>query len=331
MSEMNENKISELAARIYDLDRQTYEASGSELGRVYMGDQEKNITAIKALLRESPDGHVMRREIALIGNMARTVPDKATKKSLMHQYNAIIKEVRTLARESNVDILDPKFVSLNESASGKNKKRGENDHLIICISRTEGSAGTDIGFALADELHISYYDSEVFHDVIDRQDQEKDARYESVKMKLEDHPLLQNKTVRQLSRNHGLPKADAEFFNASALLKELAKTEDFVIVGRCADVILQNNHIPYISVYITAPVEQRIRRLMELKGMTFREAAKRVARSDSRRRRYYRYYTGRVWGLSTNYDLCINSARYGIEEATHLILRIIGRDYTAKQ
>ncbi len=35
-------------------------------------------------------------------------------------------------------------------------------------------------------------------------------------------------------------------------------------MGRCADVILTNNHIPHISIFITAPFEQRVRRAMEL-------------------------------------------------------------------
>ena len=42
--------------------------------------------------------------------------------------------------------------------------------MIICISRTEGSAGTDIGFALADKLHLNYYDAEIFKDIVLRKD-----------------------------------------------------------------------------------------------------------------------------------------------------------------
>ena len=38
------------------------------------------------------------------------------------------------------------------------QKLSENDHLVICISRTQGSAGNDIGFELADQLRINYYD-----------------------------------------------------------------------------------------------------------------------------------------------------------------------------
>lgn len=66
--------------------------------------------------------------------------------------------------------------------------------------------------------------------------------------------------LREFSRYHGLSKKDAVFFNQSDLLCEMAKQEDFVVMGRCADVILTNNRIPHISIFITAPFEQRVRR-----------------------------------------------------------------------
>ena len=37
-----------------------------------------------------------------------------------------------------------------------------------------GSAGTDIGFALADKLKINYYDAEIFDQVLKKMDAEKE-------------------------------------------------------------------------------------------------------------------------------------------------------------
>lgn len=51
--------------------------------------------------------------------------------------------------------------------------------------------------------------------------------------------------IREFSRYHGLPKKDAIFFNQSQLICDMAKKEDFVVMGRCADVILANNNIPH--------------------------------------------------------------------------------------
>ena len=70
--------------------------------------------------------------------------------------------------------------------------------------------------------------------------------------------------MREFSRYHGLSKRDAVFFNQSDLICEMAKKEDFIVMGRCADVILTNNHIPHISIFITAPFERRMQRVMEM-------------------------------------------------------------------
>ena len=43
-------------------------------------------------------------------------------------------------------------------------------------------------------------------------------------------------------------------------------------MGRCADVILANNRIPHVSIFITAPFEQRVHRIMEVQGIGFKEA-----------------------------------------------------------
>ena len=88
-------------------------------------------------------------------------------------------------------------------------KFSEKDHLVICISRSHGSAGTDIGFALAEALHINYYDESVLNQILDRRDA-KEFGADAAK-------------VSDFKRYHGLSKKDASFFRQSALICELAK------------------------------------------------------------------------------------------------------------
>ena len=73
--------------------------------------------------------------------------------------------------------------------------------------------------------------------------------------------------LKDFDRYHGLTKEDAIFFNQSDLICKRAKEEDFIVMGRCADVILANNHIPHISIFITAPFEQRVHRVMEVNNL----------------------------------------------------------------
>ena len=41
---------------------------------------------------------------------------------------------------------------------------------------------------------------------------------------------------------------------------------------------------------------------------------------------YYHFFTGRKWGNASNYDLCLNSAAYGIDGSVDFILRMLDRE-----
>ena len=207
------------------------------------------------------------------------------------------------------------------------------DNLIICISRTYGSAGTDIGFTLADRMDIGYYDNEIFTEVMDRLEAEEGEFQDRVNFSNHRKNLQQNvggierrslkQLMKEFSRYHGLPKGDAIFFNQTDLLCEMARKENFIIMGRCADVILTNNRIPHISIYIDAPFEMRVRRVMKTDELSRKAAIKLLKKLDRQHRRYNEFYTGYEWGNAVNYDLCINSAAYGIQGSVELIERII--------
>ena len=240
--------------------------------------------------------------LALIGNMARTILDKEEKALMMAEYDSILAEIESLPDSfGKVDIVD---LGQSGAESLCRKKLSENDHLVICISRTQGSAGNDIGFELADELHINYYDVEIFNQVLNRLEAElyvylfvSDAETEH----FADFDKYRKKSfrlktwLRDFNRYHGLPRQDAVFFNMSDLICNLARTEDCVIMGRCADSILANNHIPHISLFISAPFPLRIQRIMASKNMDFRQAARFLKQMDRQHKKYYDFYTGGRW------------------------------------
>ena len=100
-------------------------------------------------------------------------------------------------------------------------------------------------------------------------------------------------------------------------------------MGRCADVILANNHIPHISIFITAPFEQRVHRIMEVNDLDHKKAVRLLKKLDRQHARYYNYYTGQKWGDAMNYDICFNSASYGIEESVEIIERMLNQHTNA--
>lgn len=320
----------ELAARIYDLDGEVYQLLGSGLGRVYNGNRETTIQELAGIMEDVTQGHFLRSEMALIGNMARTIKDKEQRAQIMSCYNAILMELEHMPKSfASVDIIDQDLAALNSANLGR--RFSEDNHLIICIGRTYGCAGTDIGFALADKLHINYYDSEIFTEVLERLEAEQDsvrdrasfAHNQNLNKSLgRDHRSFKQH-LKDFNRYHGLSKEDAVFFNQSDLLADMAQKEDFIVMGRCADVILTNLRIPHISIFINAPFEMRARHVMQTDNLNYKAACKLLKKLDRQHRHYYEFYTGRKWGNSVNYDLCINSASYGIEGSVQLIERII--------
>ncbi|HIS26604.1 MAG TPA: cytidylate kinase-like family protein [Candidatus Pullilachnospira intestinigallinarum] len=325
----NHEKCLELANRIYDLDAKVYDCVGSALGRTFTGNRENTVQNLCMLMLAKPDGHLLRSELALISNMARTIPDKEAKDRMLAEYDSILKEIENLPDSfGKVDILDLTRAELNPTAR---KKLSENDHLVICISRTQGSAGNDIGFELADELHINYYDVEIFNQVLKRLEAEKGSVDDAETDHFTEFDKYKKKSFRlktwfrEFNRYHGLPRQDAIFFNMSDLICNLARTEDCVIMGRCADSILANNHIPHISLFISAPFTLRVRRIMASKNMDLKQASRFLRQMDRQHKRYYDFYTDGRWGRPESYDLCINSANYGIRETIDLIERMINQ------
>lgn len=321
----------EIARRIYDLDAEVYRVLGSSLGRVFNTDRDMTVRRLANLMGDFTQGHYLRSELALISNMARTIPVKADRSRLMTEYNEILHALDKLPTNFNsLDILDPKMAHLNSLRL--NRRFDQGNHLVVCIGRTYGSAGTDIGFALADTLKINYYDSEIFTEVLERmeadpksvQDRVSFAHKQNLNQSLGmDKNRGLKERLREFNRYHGLPTEDALFFNQSGLLCDMAKREDFIIMGRCADAILSNNGIPHISLFINAPFNLRVRRVMDTDGLDKKGATKLLHQLDRRHRHYYEFYTGRRWGDPANYDLCLNSASYGIDGSVALVRQLI--------
>ena len=312
--EKNRENCYEIAKQIYQLDKEVYECVGSSLGRTFTGDEATCVEEITRLLITRPQGHEIRSDIALIGNMARTIKNKEDHHRMMTQYNEILKKIAAIPDSfGSVDIINENLAALN--TSNLRQKFSPDDHLIICIGRTHGSAGTDIGFALADKLKINYYDAEIFDQVMKRLQADKNAvsdtgNFEGFdKYRKKKHTDLKT-WFREFNRYHGLPKQDAVFFNMSDLICELAKSEDCVIMGRCADAILKNNHIPHISLFISAPFQVRVQHVMDIRNMNLKQAVRFLKQMDKQHKKYYEFYTGEKWGKPENYDLCINSANY---------------------
>ncbi len=192
--------------------------------------------------------------------------------------------------------------------------------VIITIARQYGSGGRYIGELLAKELGIPFYDQNLITLAAEKSDLCKEAAEEADERNASSllYTLAMGSTAMLHSPHYNMPINDKLFLVQSEIIKEAAAKGSAVIVGRCADYVLQDN--PYtLRVFIHADAKVRAKHIAERNGITESEAYTLISKTDRRRANYYNFYTGKRWGEMAGYDLCINSGKLGAEKAAKLI------------
>ncbi len=183
---------------------------------------------------------------------------------------------------------------------------------IITISREYGSGGRGIGKRVAKQLNIKCYDEEIISEV---------ARCSGLSAQyIREHS--EDKHGGIFNVNHGFGAnslTDDIWLVQREIIIDIAKRESCVIVGRCADYILQSCE-NMISVFIHAPLEDRIRRISEEYKVPDKDPKKLLLEKDKRRRAYYKNYTDLQWGDASNYTMCLNSCTLGMDRCVQLIV-----------
>lgn len=200
------------------------------------------------------------------------------------------------------------------------------DKLVITIGREYGSGGHEIAKRLAKKLDIPFYDKEIAHLVSEKGD-------------LAEKYLLKNEEKAPSYWDFAIPSqnvlstyyyqsvSQTIFLEQAEMIKELAKKGACIIVGRAADYVLRT--IGSINVFIYASLDSRINRKIELlkenENKTFEagEMKKLVKSVDKKRSKYYKYYTSQNWGEKENYDICINTDKFGIDGAVEAIAALL--------
>lgn len=120
----------------------------------------------------------------------------------------------------------------------------------------------------------------------------------------------------------GAPLQEALFKLQGDVIRHISKRTDAVIIGRCADYILrERTDAKVLSVFVTAPMEACIRRKMEQKGITEKEAEALIKKVNKDRRKYYEFHTGKDWSAPDSYDIYLDSSRQSMEEMTEVLVK----------
>ena len=189
-------------------------------------------------------------------------------------------------------------------------------HRIITISREFGSGGRTIGKGAAEKLGIPCYDQELIEKIAEDSGLNKDF----IREKGEYAPrgsLFASSFFYDRSYT-GFNVQDLLWQSQRKVILDLAEKGGCVIVGRCADYILQGKH-DLLKVFVYASMEKREERILKVYGENEEAPRKRLEDKDKRRRAYYRLYTDMEWGQVQNYDIALNSGELGIEKCVDIL------------
>ena len=186
---------------------------------------------------------------------------------------------------------------------------------IITISRQFGSGGRSIGKEVAKTLGIAYYDRELIEKVAEKTGLSPDFIAERGEYSPSKNPFAYSFVDRSIN---GMSLSDYLYNEQRRVILELADKEPCVIVGRCANYILRGRE-NVMNVFVTAPVVDCVRRVMQEDGLDLEAAEKKIKKIDKRRADYFKYFTGRQWHDAALYDLCLNTGHMPEEKCLEVV------------
>lgn len=200
--------------------------------------------------------------------------------------------------------------------------------LIITINREYGSGGKIIGQKLSQKLGIPYYDDDIIKlasensavgEEFFRMNDEKPGNNILYKIIGGLKTALNKPTIKD-----DITNPDNLFRFESEVIRELANEESCILIGRCADFILESSGFEdFVNLYVYSDLPTKLRRVMEVDGVDTKEALLRVQKINKSRSEYYRYYTGESWDDMNRYDLTINTTKLELDAASELVIKYL--------
>lgn len=185
--------------------------------------------------------------------------------------------------------------------------------FTITISRQFASLGRTIAQQLSEELQIPFYDRDIVEETAKRLGEPIST------ISSEEESIQPYLLKRKYPLGMGVANIQDEIYEIQTnIIRDLAKKESCIIVGRNANYILKDEeHV--LNVFVYAPYESRYHNCIDVLGMKPQNAKNMIKAVDQAREQYRKHYAK---GYKTNfdgYDLMIDSNSFGVDGAVKIL------------
>ena len=195
--------------------------------------------------------------------------------------------------------------------------------MIITIDRKYGSGGRMVGEKLAKLLGYRFYDRELLKIAA-----RASGTHEDAVSHFDERPagslLYSTFLYATMPVTDALPLNQKLAFAQFDVIRRVAQDGDCVIVGRCADYVLQEQHDCF-NVFVTASTDVRRERLVKYYGIPSELTDKTIKKEDKMRSEYYNFFTQRKWGDASNYHMTVDTGRFTLDGAAALLSDAVHR------
>ena len=196
---------------------------------------------------------------------------------------------------------------------------------ILTISHQYGSGGSRIARELGRRLQWSVWEKEIVRKIASQYkvaEEYVEAKDERVDSFIERMVGLFG--MGGFESTYEIPPplwlTDAQLTRMTrTIIEEVAKEGRAIIVGRAGNLVLANNPRA-LHIFLLAPLEVRISRVMQAEGLSRGEAERRIAGMDKIRTDYVHTFYHASWHDPGQYHLVVDSGVWGEEGTTDLLV-----------
>jgi cytidylate kinase len=176
---------------------------------------------------------------------------------------------------------------------------------VITVSRQYGARGGEVARRVAEELGFDLYDREIIHRIAEDA-HETDRVVAAFDEK--DRELLTD-WMTAFANEHALGLVGYRH-HLTRVVSALAERGGAVILGRGAHIVLGQGNA--LRVWVSAPLDNRIRTVADREGLSERDARQRVAEVDAERRAFLARLFRVEAADPTQFDLVLNTGVLGV-------------------